>query len=222
MSRGKSPYDEKAKEYSERYESLTFEKVHVDIMPFIPSSPARILDVGAGSGRDAVWYASRGHDVTAVEPSTGMLLEAQKRHKDASVTWIQDGLPDLEKIRKKGEKFDFIHLSAVWMHVRPDAREAAFENLTSLLAEGGRMPISLRLGQPDSDRRMYPIDVAQMKDFARRYGLEIAHFSAGGARDLQKRGDVHWGYICYQKPGETRKKRRVARPLRRRPGKPRE
>jgi SAM-dependent methyltransferase len=32
--------------------------------------PATILDVGAGSGRDAAWLASLGHEVVASEPST--------------------------------------------------------------------------------------------------------------------------------------------------------
>jgi protein-L-isoaspartate O-methyltransferase len=41
-----------------------------------------VLDVGAGSGRDAAWFAARGHDVVAVEPTSAMRSEGQHRHPD--------------------------------------------------------------------------------------------------------------------------------------------
>jgi ubiquinone/menaquinone biosynthesis C-methylase UbiE len=34
---------------------------------------ARILDVGCGTGEDAIWFAERGHDVAATDVSHRML-----------------------------------------------------------------------------------------------------------------------------------------------------
>ncbi len=51
---------------------------------------ATILDVGCGTGRHAVELARRGHTVTGVDLSSGMLAEAKKSAKRArvSVTWV--------------------------------------------------------------------------------------------------------------------------------------
>jgi SAM-dependent methyltransferase len=46
---------------------------------------ARILDVGAGTGRLSVEFAARGHRVTAVEPSRDMLAELRRKAEDAMV-----------------------------------------------------------------------------------------------------------------------------------------
>jgi protein-L-isoaspartate O-methyltransferase len=65
-------YDANAEVVIERHESLTPEQVNDCFKAFLPSQPALVLDVGAGSGRDAGWLASLGHEVVAVEPSAQM------------------------------------------------------------------------------------------------------------------------------------------------------
>ena len=46
----------------------------------LPSPPAVVIDVGAGTGRDAGAFADAGYEVIAVEPSTGMRAEAERLH----------------------------------------------------------------------------------------------------------------------------------------------
>ncbi len=62
------------------YESLRFEDIHNQLLNRLPEKPLCILDIGAGTGRDAAWLAEHGHQVMAVEPSAGMRKEGQKRH----------------------------------------------------------------------------------------------------------------------------------------------
>jgi protein-L-isoaspartate O-methyltransferase len=62
-------YDDHAEPIAERHESLAPEKVNAWLETLLPSQPALALDVGAGSGRDAAWLLSLGHQVIAVEPS---------------------------------------------------------------------------------------------------------------------------------------------------------
>jgi cyclopropane fatty-acyl-phospholipid synthase-like methyltransferase len=52
---------------------------------------ATILDVGCGTGRHSIELARRGHAVTGVDLSSGMLAEARKSAKKArvTVTWVQ-------------------------------------------------------------------------------------------------------------------------------------
>ena len=64
-----SYYDRLADEPAERYERLDFEQVHAALVDELPDYHARILDVGAGTERDAAAMAAREHQVVAVEPS---------------------------------------------------------------------------------------------------------------------------------------------------------
>ena len=52
-------YSDRAEEFTATYESLTFEQVHQQVLDLIPNKGSAVLDVGAGSGRDAAWFAQR-------------------------------------------------------------------------------------------------------------------------------------------------------------------
>lgn len=56
--------------------------------------PGRALDVGCGEGGDAIWLASHGWQVTAIDPSRVALGRAQAAARAAGVdvTWIRAGL----------------------------------------------------------------------------------------------------------------------------------
>ncbi|MEO1336190.1 MAG: class I SAM-dependent methyltransferase, partial [Myxococcota bacterium] len=97
--------------------------LHEPFLPFIPTAPSRVLDVGAGIGRDAVELSTRGHDVIAVEPLPAFRAEAKRLFPDANVHWIGDSLPMLRHVRSiarsRGisQRFDFVLASAVWHHL---------------------------------------------------------------------------------------------------------
>jgi SAM-dependent methyltransferase len=69
-------YDKKCFDVSRRYESVAAETVHGWLVDLLPKTPALALDVGAGTGRDVAWLASRSLEVVAVEPSGAMCTEA--------------------------------------------------------------------------------------------------------------------------------------------------
>ena len=150
-----SAYDAQAESFAVRYESVPADVVHAALLEFIPRGRDLIaLDVGAGSGRDAAWLASLRYEVVAAEPAAGMRQEAQRRHPDPRIRWLDDRLPDLSAIHRLGLAFDLILLSAVWMHVSPPARARAFRKLATLLKPGGVILMSLREGPPEPDRPM--------------------------------------------------------------------
>ncbi len=62
------------------------------------------------------------HEVVAAEPSAAMRAEGQSRHPDPRIRRIADRLLALEQTFRLGLSFDFILLSAVWMHVPPANR----------------------------------------------------------------------------------------------------
>ncbi|WP_167470079.1 hypothetical protein [Vreelandella andesensis] len=51
----------------EQCQSLDFERVHGEWLHHLPEQPGLALDVGAGSGRDAMALAERGWQVMAIE-----------------------------------------------------------------------------------------------------------------------------------------------------------
>ena len=63
-------YEQNANQLVAQYESLTFEDVHPSILDLLPASGATILDVGAGSGRDAAWFAGNVGNAYAASGAT--------------------------------------------------------------------------------------------------------------------------------------------------------
>ncbi|WP_367620994.1 class I SAM-dependent methyltransferase [Streptomyces olivoreticuli] len=73
----------------QRYASVPFEKVHGGVLDLLPPAPARAVDVGAGTGRDAAALARRGYRVVAVEP-VGELREASRaRRRRRPRSWVK-------------------------------------------------------------------------------------------------------------------------------------
>jgi len=137
-------YDAHAEEIALRYEFVASEKILSWLTDLLPSPPAIVLDVGAGTGRDAAWLAAKGFDVVAVEPSTAMRNKAELLHPSALIRWLDDALPGLDGTFRLGLSFDVILLGGVWMHVLPKDRERAFRKLVTLLKPGGVIAITLR------------------------------------------------------------------------------
>lgn len=168
-------YEHHAEQLVDQYESLTFEDVHPTLLGLLPAAGAIILDVGAGSGRDAAWFAAYGYEVVAVEPSDAMRTLARQRHQSPRIHWIADSLPDLAQVRRLGLSFDLILLSAVWMHVPPASRQRALRKLATLLSPNGRIAISLRIGPPDADRAMFEVTLPELATIGQQFGLRLVH-----------------------------------------------
>ena len=184
-------YDLHAGEVVNRYESPAPEKINDWFRAFLPGQPGFILDVGAGSGRDAAWLASLGHEVIAVEPSDQLRARAQELHAGVSgITWINDRLPGLEKVHRLGVSFDFILLNAVWMHVPPASRQPAFRKLITLLKPGGRLAISFRQPDPDRARSIFACHMDEFEKLARDHGSIIEKWDT--TKDEEIRPDIEW------------------------------
>lgn len=193
-------YNQNAVDFSQKYESLSFEQVHSGIMDLMPDTPSIVLDVGAGSGRDAAWFASKGCEVIAVEPATAMLEQAKQLHPEARIRWIEDKLPGLEATMRLGISFDYILVSAVWMHIPSEHRERAFRKLVCLLKAGGSLIISLRHGPLSEGRNVYPVSVAEIEKLALQHGIAVKRVCRGD--DQLARNDVSWETVFLTLPDD--------------------
>jgi SAM-dependent methyltransferase len=193
-------YEQHATRLVTQYESLSFEDVHADLIAILPAPSATVLDIGAGSGRDAAWLAAKGYDVVAVEPSETMLAHAREKHTSSRIQWLSDSLPHLARVRRLGLSFDLILLSAVWMHVPSSDRQRALRKLATLLAPKGRIAISLRLGAPDTERAMHEVSLLELAGLAQQFGLRIVHTS--DSQDKLGRNEVSWTNVVLGLPND--------------------
>src|SRR5262249_17720623 len=166
-------YDTHAPDLVGRYEAVDPLKLHGWLKGLLPDVPSTVLDIGAGSGRDAAWFSARGCDVVAVEPSGGVRPAGEGLHPDPRIRWIGDRLPELGATGQLGISFDLVSLSAVWQHVAPGHRERAFRKLAGLVKSGGLLAISLRHGPSPPESRMYPVSLDEVERLARNHGVVI-------------------------------------------------
>jgi SAM-dependent methyltransferase len=195
------PYNRGFREFTEAYEAFGFAQIHADAVPFLPARPGLMLDVGAGSGRDAAWFAERGWDVIAVEPAAAMRHGGASLHPSPRIRWLDDRLPALAGVHRLGLAFDLIWLSGVWMHVPPEERRRAMRKLATLLKPGGRMVLTLRHGPAPEDRPMWPVDAHEVERLGLDFGLAL-RVATERREDAQRRADVRWQTVVLDLPDD--------------------
>ncbi len=181
---------------------LSFEEVHRHILHLLPDRPARILDVGSGPGHDAATLASRGHAVTAVEPTPELREGARALYAGLPITWLDDRLPGLSVLQDSGAAaFDFILVEGVWAHLTEGERSEAFPILAAQLAAGGVMAISLRHGVAAPGRITHPVSAAETRALAAASGLvAIVEVATSSIQQVNINSGVTWTRMAFARP----------------------
>lgn len=154
-----------------QYEAGSFEEKHGPEMHLLRRDQGVILDIGAGSGADAAWFARQGHRVVAVEPTNELREAAEALHADLGIRWVNDALPALAVVRSLETRFDLITMFAVWMHLDPDERRSAMAAVAGLLAAEGTIVMTLRHGPVPPGRRMFDVQADETIALAEAHGL---------------------------------------------------
>ncbi|WP_031568257.1 class I SAM-dependent methyltransferase [Rheinheimera texasensis] len=199
MNKTQDIYHQSAKLYAEQYDALSFEQVHQSWQQYWPQQ-GLVLDIGAGSGRDALWLAEQGCQVIAVEPATDLRNIGQLKTAE-QVQWLSDSLPELKACYQLNLQFQTILLSAVWMHIVTSERERAFRKIANLLAPGGRFVLSLRYGEFTDGRVSFPVSVDEVEQLAKQFGLVLRYISDKTA-DSGGRADVQWQTLVLELPDD--------------------
>ncbi|RYZ88454.1 MAG: class I SAM-dependent methyltransferase [Proteobacteria bacterium] len=190
-------YDSESSKYFDEYSKLHFSDVHRQFVKFLPNRfGAKVLDIGCGSGRDALSLARRGYQVTAVDPSHKMLELASSKNNHRNIAWVNDRLPNLLGITDTG--YDFALISAVWMHIPTNDRAMSLERLSDLLNTGGRLAITLRIGAPDPIRIMYPVSAEELLSQSAALDLHPIYESKE-TKDSFRRHQVTWRKFVFEK-----------------------
>lgn len=195
-------YDDNAPRLAATYESLDAARLNAWFKDYLPAVPGCVLDIGAGSGRDAAWLAAQGFDVVAVEPSAAMVREAQSRHVEPRIHWVAgDALPGLERTLRRGQAFDFILLSAVWMHVPPTQRRRALRKVLALLKPGARLALTLRHGPAPAGQGVHATQASEIEALCRDHGAYV-ELRQDDVPDLAARAGVTWTRLLVRLPDD--------------------
>jgi len=187
-------YSENSALLFSQYQSISFENVHNSWIQTIHFKQCKTaLDIGAGSGRDALALKHKRLCVTAIEPSDDLRALGQAFTGD-DVTWLDDSLPQLTTIKDK--TFDIILISAVWMHLSPDEQSQSINTISTLLNVDGYLIITLRQGHFSDARTAFEVDANRTIAEAKRHGFTLILSEHEG--DKLSRDDVSWHTLCFK------------------------
>jgi len=190
-------YSKYADRLIKQYETIESGKVHQNWLEYIPAKGGLALDIAAGSGRDAAWLSTLNFKVTAVEPVDALRQQAEKIHSQSDITWMNDTLPELEKVFVLSKCFDLILASAIWMHLTDQEQIISMQNIARLIKPEGVVVITLRFGPSPDERIMYPIDTKAVIHTAKTVGFHTILKTDN--KDLLKRKDVSWRTLILTK-----------------------
>ncbi|MDJ0923022.1 MAG: class I SAM-dependent methyltransferase [Acidimicrobiia bacterium] len=100
--------------------------------------PCRVLDLGAGQGRNAIWLAEQGHRVTAVDLSDVAIEQARELAAGAGVE-VDLVAADLSAWEPEAASFDLVLL--VYVQVPEDLRKELHAKAIGALAPGGQVVV---------------------------------------------------------------------------------
>lgn len=194
-------YAEEADACLKRYESRSSEDMHADWIHLFPKTPCKVLDVGAGTGRDAAWLAGLGHHVVAAEPTAQLREPAKTLHPDPNIKWLDDILPELKAVRARNETYDLILMNAVWMHLTEQERERGMEVVSSLMAPGARWFLTLRHGPVPEGRRMFNVTGNETGALAEPHGLAcIFNQTSESIQPENRARGISWTKVILERP----------------------
>lgn len=183
-----------------RIEAISSEQLFAPVIDLLPVSPSRIVDIGAGTGRDAAWLANKGHTVLAVEPVVGLRHAGMELHRSSKITWLDDRLPDLSLLQD-GDGFERVLLVAVWQHLNDKQRSIAMRCLVNITASGGMLIMLLRHGRGAPSRPVHQVRPEDTINTASEVGFKLMQeLRAESIQAVNRIAGVHWTWLAFSLP----------------------
>lgn len=197
---GTEGYAEEAESLIPRYEGVSVVEKYKTVLHLLPARGSKVLDIGAGTGVDAAWFAANGHNVLAVEPTKALREAGARLHPSSQIEWLDDSLPSLEETRKHKKKFDLILVTAVWMHLAEGERQKAMANVAALLEQEAFLILTLRQGPAPTNRRVFEVTAEETIELAQQSGLRNCLYEqTQSIQLLNRQAGVMWSWVAFQK-----------------------
>lgn len=142
-----------ATEYEQRYQSDDYywgiqpNRLCYEIMQRKPPvRPYRVLDIGCGEGKDAVFLARNGYAVTAFDIADSGLAKAQllAEHHGVHVDFFKADVLEFQP----NDPFDIVFSSGVFHYLPPAKRSSVIQHLKEHTAENGLHVINVFVDKP--------------------------------------------------------------------------
>ncbi len=106
-----------------------------------------IVDIGAGEGRDAVFFAEQGWDVYALDASSNGLMKAERLadRRDVTLTTLQADAND----STLPEPVDVVYSAGTIQYIRPENRRHQFAHFKDVTAPNGIHVMFAFVDHPD-------------------------------------------------------------------------
>jgi len=111
-----------------------------------PERPLKLLEIGCGEGRNAIFFARNGYEVHAFDLSEKG-VEKTKQSADQAQVVIRVFRADLNAFRL-AETYDILFSTGTLLSSHPSIREELFSNYKSFTAEGGLNVFSVFVRKP--------------------------------------------------------------------------
>lgn len=114
-----------------------FERIKTLIEKYMPSTPAKIIDIGGGTGKYSEWLAQKGYEIHLVEPVSNHIAIAQKRANKLKNKFSVN-LGEARKLEFPSNFADLIILHGPLYHLqRKEDRDLAIIEAKRVLKNGG-------------------------------------------------------------------------------------
>lgn len=166
--------------FSEKY-GLT--RTHSEVLEAAKViKPGKTLDLGCGNGRNALYLAANGFDVTAWDKNPASINNLESIRHEEGLENLQSAIKDLNALSFEGE-YDFILSTVVMMFLQPETIPGLIANMQRCTQPGGFNLIVAAMDTED-----YPCTVGFPFAFKPD---ELRHYYAG------------WNLLKYnENPGE--------------------
>ena len=146
MHKTLSYYENNANCLSQRYESANMDNIHTLLINTFPSK-SHLLEIGCGSGRDAVFMYRNGYDVLATDGSAGMIAEAKQCHPELTAKLEAMKIPD--ELHFEASSFDGVYSIATLMHLGENDINKTIEKVAMILKTGSKFLFSVSVQRDD-------------------------------------------------------------------------
>jgi tellurite methyltransferase len=116
----------------------------LELMP--PIRPLKLLDIGCGEGKDAVFFARCGYDVSAFDISDAGLDKLKRLAESARVN-IRAFKANLWDYRL-GDDYDILFSSGVLHYIKPELRDEIISDYKSHVRDGGLVSFHVFVKKP--------------------------------------------------------------------------
>ncbi len=196
--KGINGYAESTQKFLRATIAIDFLELHKDFIKFIPTKISRILDIGAGIGRDSWEFSKMGHSVVAVEPTKEYRTVGKKLFNSENIEWIDDSLPKLEQL-EESVRFDFIISSAVFHHLDIAEQYRAIIRISALLNINGIFVLSLRNGPAGIGTHIFPTNSNTIIEWAESCKLKNLLRIDRQPSLMKNKEKVTWSKLAFQK-----------------------